>query len=178
MEPTVPIKRNGRWGIVPSTFLALFAAGWFLAVMVSFAQAGVIITDLENALMCKCDDKCGKVMINCTCDTAKQTREDFRRHLQSGLTVDQVVQIYVDKYGETVLSAPTKTGFNLVAWLTPFAALIGGGLGIRKLLQTWLRENQSTTANVADKKDSQEEPTLAAGRFSKQLQSELDRIEL
>lgn len=177
MELAVPIKRNERRQIVAPTFLALFAAGWFLAIMVSSAQAGVIITDLENALMCQCDDKCGKVMINCTCDTAKETREDFRKHLQSGLTVDQVIQIYVDQYGETVLSAPTKTGFNLTAWLTPFAALIGGGFGIRKILRTWIRKKPSTV-DVADKEDSREEPTLTAGKFSKQLQSELDRIEL
>ena len=34
------------------------------------------MANLENALMCKCDDKCGKVLINCTCDTSKETRKN------------------------------------------------------------------------------------------------------
>ena len=75
------------------------------------------MANLENALMCKCDDKCGKVLINCTCDTSKETRKVLMSKLKSGLTVDQIVQQYVDKYGETILSAPTKSGFNLSAWI-------------------------------------------------------------
>ena len=95
------------------------------------------LADLENALMCKCDDKCGKVLINCTCDTSKETRKTLTAKLESGLTVDQIVKQYVDKYGETVLSAPTKSGFNLSAWIMPFAALAIGGFGVRKVIQSW-----------------------------------------
>lgn len=149
--------------------LASFIAGVFVAV--PFAAAGVVIADLENALMCKCDDKCGKVVINCTCDTAKETRKDFRKKLESGLTVEQVIQVYVDKYGETVLSAPSKSGFNLTAWLTPFAAILGGGLGIRKIVQAWLRKTRVPPSR--EKADGPE-----AGKLSKKLQNELDKIEL
>jgi len=153
---------------------------WFVTVGIflgaaSSASAGVVIADLENALMCKCDDECGKVMINCTCDTSKETRQDFRKKLESGLTVEQVIQVYVDKYGETVLSAPTKSGFNLTAWLTPFAAILGGGLGIRKVVQAWLRKNGSTAPSSREEKDGS---SATAGKYSRQLQDELDKIEL
>ena len=143
------------------------------------ASAAVVITDLENALMCKCDDKCGKVMINCTCSTSDKTRADFRKKLESGLTVEQVIQIYVDKYGETVLSAPTKTGFNLTAWLTPFAALVGGGLGIRKIAQAWL--NKGRKGNSEKKEKSEEEKKSSdtvPSEYSKRLEKELDKLEL
>jgi cytochrome c-type biogenesis protein CcmH len=137
------------------------------------ASSAVVIKDLENALMCKCDDKCGKVMINCTCSTSDKTRQDFRDKLESGLTVEQVIQVYVDKYGETILSAPTKSGFNLTAWLTPFAALVGGGIGIRKIAQAWL--------NKGNNKEKIEEETSSdpiPGKYSKQLEKELDKLEL
>ena len=140
--------------------------------MVTHVTAGVVIADLENALMCKCDDKCGKVVVNCTCDTAKETRKDFRKKLKSGLTVDQVIQVYVDKYGEAVLSAPSKSGFNLAVWLTPFAAILVGGLGIRKIVQTWLRTN-----GVSRSLKKEEVSEATAGKLSSQLQSELDKIE-
>jgi cytochrome c-type biogenesis protein CcmH len=160
------------------SILSLLLAGWVFCTP-CFASAAVVISDLENALMCKCDDKCGKVMINCTCSTSDKTRADFRKKLKSGLTTEQVIQIYVDKYGETILSAPTKTGFNLTAWLTPFAALVGGGLGIRKIAQTWLSKGRKGN------KDKEEEPQEGknssepiSGEYSKRLEKELDKLEL
>jgi cytochrome c-type biogenesis protein CcmH len=158
--------------------LSLVLAGWVFLTPYS-ASAAVIISDLENALMCKCDDKCGKVMINCTCSTSDKTRADFRKKLESGLTTEQVIQIYVDKYGETILSAPTKTGFNLTAWLTPFAALVGGGLGIRKIAQTWLgkgRKGNKEKEGDAEEVKKSSEPI--SGEYSKRLEKELDKLEL
>ena len=100
------------------------------------------MANLENALMCKCDDKCGKVLINCTCDTSKETRKTLMSKLESGLTVEQIVKQYVDKYGETILSAPTKSGFNLSAWIMPFAALVIGGFGVRKVIRKHRRKQR------------------------------------
>jgi cytochrome c-type biogenesis protein CcmH len=156
--------------------LNLVLVGWVFFIPYS-ASAAVVISDLENALMCKCDDKCGKVMINCTCSTSDKTRADFREKLESGLTTEQVIQIYVDKYGETILSAPTKTGFNLTAWLTPFAALVGGGLGIRKIAQAWLSKGRkgNKVEESADEKNSSEP---ISGDDSKRLEKELDKLEL
>ncbi|MGY8765910.1 MAG: cytochrome c-type biogenesis protein CcmH, partial [Nitrospinaceae bacterium] len=98
----------------------LFVALFVSLVSSSLVNAGAILSDLENQLMCKCDDKCGKVLINCTCSTADKNRKKFTKMLESGLTVDQIVQQQIEKYGETVLSAPTKNGFNLTAWVIPF----------------------------------------------------------
>mgnify|MGYP001572931317 CR=1 FL=1 len=116
----------------------LFVFVWVSAGQVSGVEAGVLLEDLENQLMCKCDDKCGKVLINCTCSTSDKTRAKFSKMLESGITVEQIVKMQVDKYGETVLSAPTKFGFNLTAWMTPFVALVAGGFGVRKVLLAWV----------------------------------------
>tara|TARA_B100000686_G_scaffold295208_1_gene325906 strand:- start:766 stop:1242 length:477 start_codon:yes stop_codon:yes gene_type:complete len=143
-----------------------------LTLLVGPAGAGVLLADLENALMCKCDDKCGKVLINCTCDTADLTRKSLKKQLDSGLTIEQIVKSYVDKYGETVLSAPTKSGFNLTAWITPFAALVGGGLGIRQIIRTWVRRKP-------DKDKVGETPASCKpeNKFSRQLRKELDNLD-
>ena len=130
-----------------------------------------MLTDLENALMCKCDDKCGKVLINCTCSTANKTRKTLQKELDSGLTVEQVVKSYVDKYGETILSAPTKTGFNLTAWITPFAALVGGGLGIRQIIRRWIRRK------LGDETKDSREPSKLDNKLSQRLQKELNNLD-
>ena len=151
----------------------LFVFVWVSAGQVSGAEAGALLEDLENQLMCKCDDKCGKVLINCTCSTSDKTRAKFSKMLKSGITVEQIVKMQVDKYGETVLSAPTKFGFNLTAWMTPFVALVAGGFGVRKVLLAWVckkGEIDSIDAPIAESKISE--------KYSKRLKDELDGIEL
>ena len=133
------------------------------------------LADLENALMCKCDDKCGKVLINCTCDTSKETRKVLTGKLESGLTVDQIVKQYVDKYGETILSAPTKSGFNLSAWIMPFAALAIGGFGVRKVIQSWVRP--APTEQDADASGEESASKADTPKYSKRLADELDRLD-
>ncbi len=157
-------------------FFILSCAAVFFLGFTSPVSAATQMANLENALMCKCDDKCGKVMINCTCDTSKKTRADFQLKLASGLTVDQVVQIYVDKYGETVLSAPSKSGFNLTAWITPFAALLVGGVGVRKVIRSWVQ----TGTTGSDQPQAGSESMPQSGKSdsdSNRLKDELDRLE-
>lgn len=155
----------------------IIVAAIFVLAAPAALWAASQMADLENALMCKCDDKCGKVLINCTCDTSKETRKTLMSKLESGLTVDQIIQQYVDKYGETVLSAPTKSGFNLSAWIMPFAALVAGGFGVRKVIQSWVRPDST-------EKDANEtgETTVAdaeppSGKYSNRLKDELDRLD-
>ena len=151
---------------------SIFIVGFiFIAPVVT--NAGSLLQDLENALMCKCDDKCGKVLVNCTCSTADKTRAKFSTMLDSGLTVEQIIKSQVKEYGETVLSAPTKFGFNLTAWVMPFMALIAGGVGIRKILYTWVGKNQPEGAQ-----GKPEEKPATPGKYPKRLQDELDGIEL
>jgi len=150
----------------------IFITSWFLVHTPDISQAGSLLQDLENALMCKCDDKCGKVLINCTCSTSDKTRAKLSKMLESGLTVEQIIKSQVDKYGETVLSAPTKFGFNLTAWVMPFIALIAGGVGVRKIINSWVGKKET----LDSQNEIQEKPT--PGKYSKRLQDELDGIEL
>jgi cytochrome c-type biogenesis protein CcmH len=155
--------------ILAMVFLAGIAA-------VESAYAGAMLADLENALMCKCDDKCGKVLINCTCSTSDETRKKFTKLLDSGLTVEQIIQQQVEKHGETILSAPTKKGFNLTAWVIPFGALLVGGLGLRRLIKTWTGKNNS--GKKAPEGEGEKIFSTTPNKYSRQLQDELDRLEL
>jgi len=165
--------------IISIFFVALFVS----FVSSSLVNAGAILSDLENQLMCKCDDKCGKVLINCTCSTADKNRKKFTKMLESGLTVDQIVQQQVEKYGETVLSAPTKNGFNLTAWVIPFGALMIGGVGLRRLLNGWVGKNksdiklQSKDVGGTPESGSEKSSEISSTKYSRRLQDELDRLE-
>ena len=154
------------------TIFSIFIVVGLIVSAPVVTNAGSLLQDLENALMCKCDDKCGKVLINCTCSTSDKTRVKLSKMLESGLTVEQIIKSQVDKYGETVLSAPTKFGFNLTAWVMPFIALIAGGVGVRKIINSWVGKKEE----LDSQNEAQEKST--PGKYSKRLQDELDGIEL
>jgi len=153
--------------------MGLLMLVWISVGQVSIVGAGALLQDLENALMCKCDDKCGKVLMNCTCSTADKTRANFSKMLESGLTVEQIIKMQVDDFGETVLSAPTKFGFNLTAWMTPFIALVAGGFGVRKVLLACVGKKDGSNSSEMPVP----EPEISE-KYSKRLKDELDGIEL
>jgi cytochrome c-type biogenesis protein CcmH len=157
---------------IQSTIFAIFLALFLLAGNASSAAAAAQLADLENALMCKCDDKCGKVLVNCTCATSDKTRAEFSKLLDSGLTVEQIIKAQVDKHGETILSAPSKTGFNLTAWMTPFVALLAGGFGLGKIIEAWKRKG----APEEEKSETKDVPSIPS-KYSDRLRDELDNIE-
>jgi len=84
---------------------------------------------IESSLMCYCG--CANLSIRiCTCGTADAIRREIAERLEKGLSRDQVVQAFVERHGEQILTSPVKSGFNLMAWITPFGALLAGAAGL------------------------------------------------
>lgn len=73
--------------------------------------------------MCICPDNCGKVLVNCFCSYSEQTRAKIRALMDQGLDADAIMARFVSEQGKVVLAAPTTKGFDLAAWVLPFAAL-------------------------------------------------------
>jgi len=157
---------------IQNGILAILLALVLVAGLAQSAKAAAVLADLENALMCKCDDKCGKVLINCTCSTSDKTRAEFTKMLDSGLTVKQIIDMQVEKHGETILSSPTKSGFNLTAWAMPFVALLAGGFGVSKIIEAWKKKGTPQDQAAGD----EEVPSMSA-KNSSRIQDELDKIE-
>ncbi len=59
-------------------------------------------------------------------EMANQMRDLIRERLKNGESPDQVRTYFVSRYGEWILLSPKREGFNWVAWLLPFAAILGG----------------------------------------------------
>jgi cytochrome c-type biogenesis protein CcmH len=59
-------------------------------------------------------------------EMANQMRDLIREKLKNGESADQIREYFVSRYGEWILLAPKREGFNWVAWLLPFVAILGG----------------------------------------------------
>jgi cytochrome c-type biogenesis protein CcmH len=91
---------------------------------------------VEERLMCYCG--CADLTVRaCTCGTADAIRQEIAGRLAGGETPDQVVAAYVARHGAQIRSAPTKSGFDLLAWVTPFAALLLAGSALIVIVRRW-----------------------------------------
>jgi cytochrome c-type biogenesis protein CcmH/NrfF len=93
---------------------------------------------VEAGMMCYCG--CANLTVrSCTCGTADAIRAEIASRLGAGETPDQVLAAFVARHGEKILSAPTDSGFNLLAWTMPFAAILAAGVVLVVLVRRWER---------------------------------------
>jgi cytochrome c-type biogenesis protein CcmH len=95
---------------------------------------------LEHRLHCQCG--CRLDVYTCrttdfTCPLSPAIHRDVMSLVEGGYSAQEIIDAFVDAYGERVLMVPTKSGFNWLAWLTPFAALGVGAAFILHLLRRW-----------------------------------------
>ena len=102
------------------------------------------VDDVSQGLTCQCG--CGLTVANCNhpeCSFSVPLRGEISRMLDKGMDRPAIIAIYRAKFGEKILSAPTTEGFNLLAWVMPFFALIAGGGFIVMMLGRWRHQTPS-----------------------------------
>jgi cytochrome c-type biogenesis protein CcmH/NrfF len=109
-----------------------------LAMLFLGADTDVRFNKLGHQLMCMCG--CGQVLLECNhvgCTYSDRMRNELIAGLERGDSDSLVLQSFVQKYGNTVLAAPTTTGFNRVAWIMPFAVFAAALALTIALVRMW-----------------------------------------
>jgi cytochrome c-type biogenesis protein CcmH/NrfF len=89
------------------------------------ARAGDSQQAVEEALTCQCG--CGLTVHACNhlqCPSGEPMKKEIADRLAQGDSKDTILAAFRERYGEKVLSSPTFSGFNWLAWLTPFVAVL------------------------------------------------------
>lgn len=117
-----------------------------------------IPTDVEAGVICVLDG-CMMNLNACETQAAQQLRLNIREKMyKEGQSKEQTYAYLVQTYGEKVLAAPPKRGFNWTVWLAPFVVTIGGGALIYLGLEKWVlrsQENEEETAPLPLDPESQ-----------------------
>lgn len=106
--------------------------------------------DLGHKLMCACG--CGQILLECNhvgCTYSDRMRGELAAAIDRGDSDDLSLQSFVQKYGPTVLAAPPTTGFNRVAWVMPFAALVFGIFLTVYIVRAWKSRPAAAPSGVA-----------------------------
>jgi len=102
--------------------LAVIAA---MAMAFLGADTDARFAKLGHQLMCMCG--CNQILLECNhvgCAYSERMRNELTAGLDKGDNDSLILQSFVQKYGNTVLAAPTNSGFNVVAWIMPFAVFV------------------------------------------------------
>ncbi len=94
--------------------------------------------ELGHQLMCICS--CGQILLECNhvgCPDSDMMRNELMSAVSRGDSDSLVQQAFVQKYGPTVLAAPTTTGFDRTAWIMPFVALLAGCALLVYIVRAW-----------------------------------------
>jgi cytochrome c-type biogenesis protein CcmH len=83
-------------------------------------------------------------------EMASQMREVIRERLRAGERPDQVVQYFVDRYGEWILLAPRREGFNLLVWIVPALSVVVGLAVVVVLVRRWTRRGPAPAPPTLD----------------------------
>lgn len=148
--------------------LVAIALALVMGIMAARPASALTVREVEADLMCQCG--CTMVLISCDCSTSEQMRELISKMIDEGQSKRQIVAFFVDQYGEDALAAPTKSGFNLTAWVFPFVAIAAGGAGIVFVLRNWIIKGRESAQEVTVKLDSETPISEYQQRFEQEFE--------
>ena len=119
-------------------------AGALLGAVLLVATAGAAPPptqfEVEESLTCQCG--CGLTVHSCNhlqCGSGDPIKKEIAERIARGEDKETILAAFRARYGEKILSSPTFQGFNWVAWIMPFAAVLAGGVGISLVIRRWTR---------------------------------------
>ena len=100
---------------------------------------------IGHNLMCVCG--CGQVLLECNhvgCPDSARMIGELGDQLAgaNGTGADSLIlNWFVGKYGATVLAAPIRGGFDIVAWIVPFALFVLATVGTALIVRLWSKRD-------------------------------------
>lgn len=110
---------------------------------------------------------------------APRIQAEVRGMIARGMTEKQILDHYVEQYGERILAKPRKTGFNLAAYWVPYLAILIGAAVIVGIFRQRRRTPGKVSPAAAMGAGSSPSPSRPAGGkdedYRRQLEEELRR---
>ena len=92
--------------------------------------------ELEGELVCP---TCHTTLDQSNAPIALRMKQFVRTRIAAGDTKSEIKDQLVTQFGKGVLAAPERSGFDLLAWVLPIAALLAGAAVLTVLAWRWTR---------------------------------------
>ncbi len=140
-------NKNTRANTLPRRALSCALLTLAVFLLAGAGDPATRFTEIGHQLMCICG--CGEILLECNhvgCPDSDGMRNELMAAVTRGDSDSLVQQSFVQKYGPTVLAAPTKTGFNRTAWIMPGVALVLGFGIIIFVIRSWKNRPEPAVA--------------------------------
>ena len=91
---------------------------------------------MESVLVCT---TCREPLDESVSPLAQQMKAEIRRQIAAGWSKSRIENYFVAALGPQVLGVPGSSGFDLLAWLLPFGAILFGAGAVGVGARAWLR---------------------------------------
>jgi cytochrome c-type biogenesis protein CcmH len=141
--------------------LAVALVALALAGAAGASEQKPTLAELERELICP---TCQTTLELSNAPVAERMRAFIRARIAAGDTKSEIKAALVEQFGESVLAAPPKKGFNLLAWVLPLA---GAALALGLLAVALVRWSRT--------RPEVDEPPPASANGGPPLDPELER---
>ena len=124
-------------------FMLLFPA---LAVIAQNSEEEALqktARELYERIMCPIC--AGQTIAQSNSGTSVQMRDLVLKKLRQGETKEEILQYFVSRYGERIMTKPNKKGLNLMLWFLPFVFIALATIVIYLLIRHWSARVQAET---------------------------------
>lgn len=144
--------------------IAFVLVAALLAVPVARAsERHPTVSELEGEVMCPV---CGTTLDQSNSPAAEQIKRVIARRIAAGDTKGEIKARLVANYGDSILAAPPRHGFGLLAWWLPIVGIVAAAVVVGIGAWRWTRAREPATQPV------QLDPAL-----ERRLDDELRRFE-
>jgi len=92
--------------------------------------------EMESVLVCT---TCHEPLDESVSPLAQQMKAEIRRQIAAGWSKSRIENYFVAALGPQALGVPRSSGFDLLAWLLPFGAILFGAGAVGTGARAWLR---------------------------------------
>jgi cytochrome c-type biogenesis protein CcmH len=111
------------------------------------AAAAPSPAELESELVCP---TCETTLDMSDAPVARRMKAYIRERITAGASEQQIKDELVAQFGPAVLAEPSKSGFDLLAWLLPLAALVAGAAVVAVVVWRWTRSREPAAEEPLD----------------------------
>jgi cytochrome c-type biogenesis protein CcmH len=114
-------------------YICFLLALWLIVAFSAGALAADPQREIEDKLIAPC---CWSQPVSQhDSEASRKIKREVAEMLAAGKSQDQIIEHFVSEYGERILVAPRPKGFNSLAYVLPWTALLLGAGGIAILLK-------------------------------------------
>ncbi len=135
-----------------------------LMIAPSLAFAQTTVRKVESNLMCY---RYLMTLSSCESSMGDEMRAKIKSMINQGKDKNQIIASFVSLYGEKILIVPSKKGFNLTVWITPFLVIGIVGLILFKSMKQWSEKKPIPNINESQKLHQE---------YGEKLKKELDNF--